>query len=411
VALLHFTDDEGVEQSIHVGRDRTEIIIGRTKVCDLVTSNSTVSRRHASITFEDGNFVLRDLGSANGTYHHRQRVKEAVLKSGDAIFAGSLPLSFILEPSDGPAVAPAAAKAVPQPEQQDRGIGPLKEITADYTDSVVIPSAKAPAREPLDLKLPDYSVADVVQPDGIPDDLMTSDLTSDESLAMSDLERIIDAAEMERGELIVALDSAQERYYEASSRADDAEAVAIDLRTTIAELEDDRKSLAERLELLERENADRLMDFEALRQERETLGIEAAGLRTEIEDLRSRTSAVDQREHDAALQTIEDMKLANRGYLKKISRLLEERDKNQTGVSSIPVAAVELAEKINELASRAVTSIEVMDGLFRESQASSATVFAVAEIRTALADAVEAVAELKKGAVEMRRISKGGKAV
>ena len=60
MALLKFQDETGAEQFVHVGPDRPEITIGRVRTCDLVTTNITVSRRHASVTFEDGKFILRD---------------------------------------------------------------------------------------------------------------------------------------------------------------------------------------------------------------------------------------------------------------------------------------------------------------------------------------------------------------
>lgn len=45
-----------------------ETILGRQSDCHIVISDIAVSRKHASITQENGRYILRDLGSGNGTY-------------------------------------------------------------------------------------------------------------------------------------------------------------------------------------------------------------------------------------------------------------------------------------------------------------------------------------------------------
>ncbi|GEM_PF-2513826 len=44
-----------------------EIVIGRQASCGIVISDIAISRKHASVSFEDGKYILRDLGSGNGT--------------------------------------------------------------------------------------------------------------------------------------------------------------------------------------------------------------------------------------------------------------------------------------------------------------------------------------------------------
>ena len=46
---------------------QSELVIGRHRGCDVVLSNPAVSRRHARLVFRDGNWVLQDLQSTNGT--------------------------------------------------------------------------------------------------------------------------------------------------------------------------------------------------------------------------------------------------------------------------------------------------------------------------------------------------------
>ncbi len=55
--------------------DRPVLTLGRDPSCDLVLDHPTVSRLHAQIRKMDGNFVLFDLKSTNGTFVNGQRVE------------------------------------------------------------------------------------------------------------------------------------------------------------------------------------------------------------------------------------------------------------------------------------------------------------------------------------------------
>jgi hypothetical protein len=72
------------------------ISLGRRDDNDVVIEDPQISRRHASLSWEEGEFVLRDLGSANGTFLNAVRIKEPhALREGDAIGLGSdVVLSF-----------------------------------------------------------------------------------------------------------------------------------------------------------------------------------------------------------------------------------------------------------------------------------------------------------------------------
>lgn len=64
--------------------------VGRAPESDLVLAQAFISRRHAEITLQDNNFVLRDLGSRHGTYVNGQLVTFHQLRPGDLIKFGSL---------------------------------------------------------------------------------------------------------------------------------------------------------------------------------------------------------------------------------------------------------------------------------------------------------------------------------
>ena len=66
---------------------RDVTVIGRVKA-DVVIDQADVSRRHVEITRKGGVYVVRDLGSTNGTYLNGQRIEEAPLSGGDRLVVG-----------------------------------------------------------------------------------------------------------------------------------------------------------------------------------------------------------------------------------------------------------------------------------------------------------------------------------
>ena len=67
--------------------DRDQMIIGRGSDCDIVIPKRQISRQHAQIERDDSGYLLRDLGSKNGTYVNSQEVRDRAcrLKDGDEI--------------------------------------------------------------------------------------------------------------------------------------------------------------------------------------------------------------------------------------------------------------------------------------------------------------------------------------
>ena len=65
------------------------LIAGRTAQCDLQLEDPSVSRRHCSITFENGLLRVLDLQSANGTFVNERPVAESTARPGDLIRLGA----------------------------------------------------------------------------------------------------------------------------------------------------------------------------------------------------------------------------------------------------------------------------------------------------------------------------------
>ena len=76
---------------------------GRHPESDIFLDDVTVSRRHAEFAREGGGFVVRDVGSLNGTYLNRERIEAAGLAGGDEVQIGKYRLVFLVGPRGGDA--------------------------------------------------------------------------------------------------------------------------------------------------------------------------------------------------------------------------------------------------------------------------------------------------------------------
>jgi pSer/pThr/pTyr-binding forkhead associated (FHA) protein len=69
---------------------------GRHPESDIFLDDVTVSRRHAEFRRSpNGGFVVRDVGSLNGTYLNRERIDSAELANGDEVQIGKYRLAFV----------------------------------------------------------------------------------------------------------------------------------------------------------------------------------------------------------------------------------------------------------------------------------------------------------------------------
>jgi pSer/pThr/pTyr-binding forkhead associated (FHA) protein len=75
--------------------DKDVTTAGRHPDSDIFLDDVTVSRRHAEFRrTATGGFLVRDVGSLNGTYVNRDRIDEAVLSGGDEVQIGKYRLVF-----------------------------------------------------------------------------------------------------------------------------------------------------------------------------------------------------------------------------------------------------------------------------------------------------------------------------
>src|ERR1700754_3595263 len=70
----------------------SDLVIGRSRGCDLVLRDDSVSRRHVRLTVEEDHIVITDLGSTNGTFLNGRWVSQAEARPGDILRLGETEL-------------------------------------------------------------------------------------------------------------------------------------------------------------------------------------------------------------------------------------------------------------------------------------------------------------------------------
>ncbi len=93
-AGYYFTIEEGIFRERFIPLQAV-MLIGRDPENDIRLSDRSVSMRHALVLLLGGEYVIEDLGSLNGIFINGERVKKAVLRSGDTLKLGHAILRFI----------------------------------------------------------------------------------------------------------------------------------------------------------------------------------------------------------------------------------------------------------------------------------------------------------------------------
>jgi pSer/pThr/pTyr-binding forkhead associated (FHA) protein/tetratricopeptide (TPR) repeat protein len=79
---------------------KEEISIGRGSSCDIIIEDKKASRKHCIVKRIGGSFILKDLGSANGTYVNGIKVSEQELAGEDTIKIGTTEFNFVAKNQD-----------------------------------------------------------------------------------------------------------------------------------------------------------------------------------------------------------------------------------------------------------------------------------------------------------------------
>jgi pSer/pThr/pTyr-binding forkhead associated (FHA) protein len=134
-----------------------EIIIGRGEENEIVLNIAEVSRTHAVLTKAEEGFMIKDLGSTNGTYVDKKKVGEKyLLKPGDTIMLGdAIYMTYQVD------LDPEETLVAPRPEET-----PDAEVTAVTPKPADEQRESAPPTAPRKRK----SAEQVLSKSQVPDD-------------------------------------------------------------------------------------------------------------------------------------------------------------------------------------------------------------------------------------------------
>ena len=134
--------DKGISDARPIPLDRRVHVIGRSYPADIVLDSPYVSREHAQISVEGGNYQIRDMGSTNGTFVGGSRVggEWRRLQDGDHIelAQGQVVLEFRVEQEAKAPAGPVRGSLV-----VERGTPDLAPISLDRRVHVIGTSPSA----------------------------------------------------------------------------------------------------------------------------------------------------------------------------------------------------------------------------------------------------------------------------
>lgn len=117
--------------------------IGRGRGTSVVLPHPLVSRQHCELFEADGQLMVRDLGSLNGTFVNNQRVTESPLPPGELLTIGTVTFRAVYESIEAARNVTPAAKAAAGdktiPASKAPTIkAPPREAAAAHSDSEVL---------------------------------------------------------------------------------------------------------------------------------------------------------------------------------------------------------------------------------------------------------------------------------
>ena len=91
--LLRTLTRDDAEGVVHL-LNKSSISIGRGRECDIRLQSGSVSRYHAVLRISHDAVIFEDMNSTNGCFVNGRRIKRQLLKDGDRLKVGAVPLRF-----------------------------------------------------------------------------------------------------------------------------------------------------------------------------------------------------------------------------------------------------------------------------------------------------------------------------
>jgi hypothetical protein len=125
-SLEFYSDGSGEARRVTI--DQFPFRIGRSEAANLRVESVEVSREHAEIFERNGMWLVRDLGSTNGTQVNGKLIKETLLADGDILKVAETELTFIAS------AASQFQRMVTQPVPSKRGRAAPHALPAEVAD-------------------------------------------------------------------------------------------------------------------------------------------------------------------------------------------------------------------------------------------------------------------------------------
>src|SRR2546425_2529562 len=81
---------KGEDFRLRVGKN----VLGTAADCDIVLTDKKISRKHATVRYEGGEFQIADLDSSNGTFVNDEKVQKHDLIDNDIVKLGDIEFEF-----------------------------------------------------------------------------------------------------------------------------------------------------------------------------------------------------------------------------------------------------------------------------------------------------------------------------
>jgi pSer/pThr/pTyr-binding forkhead associated (FHA) protein len=147
---LVYQADDGSKQDLRLD-PASKATIGRHPQCNLFVNQPSVSRRHARLAYEHGEWVIEDLKSSNGTFVNNRRIEKQSLSEGDELRCGDFNMTYLIEEHTrevGDVVEAESQLAAPP---GPRLVGTLSQPRRPKIDPGVVERPTIGLQQPIDL--------------------------------------------------------------------------------------------------------------------------------------------------------------------------------------------------------------------------------------------------------------------
>ncbi len=134
---LEYIDNAGSKSVLNLD-DGVSVSIGRNPGSSVHTTNPSVSRNHGRIYKKAGRWIVKDLGSSNGTFINDEPVQQSKLDDGDLIRCGDFVLHFLDDGQaipDTPRKSNGSRRGAPSQRKRARGTKDPFSFTDDELDA------------------------------------------------------------------------------------------------------------------------------------------------------------------------------------------------------------------------------------------------------------------------------------